>query len=1221
MTDTTLLELAQQRFEKLNEFEEQLFTAIEQDRIADYSLSPKSSLKADCISWLLTDSKALKFLTHRGVRVHKCQKILGILNLDFVVVEVPLIFKDCKFTEQISFARAKIFSLQLTGSSVESINAERVKVEHEVCLDSGFESKQEVNLSYGSIGGDLNCIGGKFKKGSKRFALNATAIEVRGHARLNKIEVEGGVSFIAANITHQLNCEGGRFIDRLNGIALIAQSMRVKTLRLSEGFIAEGNVDLSGAFVGSCFTCDGGEFNGVRDQGYALNAERIEVGATVSMMKDFVARGGVNLNCAKIRGIFQCTGQFYNYKFTGNQNLEHDKDYALTAEYAEFASAVYMRKGFEARGRVRLFKAKIGGDLECTGGEFHNPDGSAFDASEAKIDGKVLMDEGFKAEGEVSLIRAAIGSNLNCDKGKFLNANGVALHAECIEIKGTASLKNVINRGILHFLNARIGGNFECDDGQFLYPDGKAINFEGAEIKASVLMRKVTVKGEVNFQRAKIGGALECNDGKFSNDEYSSDQHPHALMLEGVEVGGFVGLRQGIYKGTVRLFKARIGGDLDCDRGQFFSPEKVALNVEAAKISGRVLLNGSEVYGGVSLENTIVDQDLIFNGKFISEKLVNNKNISAINATCLKASKSIGIWSNFYAEGEVCLLSADISGSFQCEGGKFLNPHGFALQAESIKVAGDVFIRNGAIADGKVRLSWSNIGGDLDCNNVEFRNLSNHSDEFTLQVTSGVIKGDVKLNNFIVDGGVSLFSITVGGNIDCGKSSFSKLGGTALGAENAKVDGDFSMNREFKSEGRVNLEAATVNGNLICSQGQFFNAGGIALNAERLKVMGSALLKEKFIAKGEVRFLNARIGGNLECDGGNIDNCRCSSEQSTYSENYSLMAEGVDINGSFLLRRGFHSRGKVGLFKVKIGGDLDCSGGYFDNPADSAIEADYANISGNIIINEGFKSKGRISLKNTIVRGTLYHDRESWPQKGQLLLTGFTYDKIQTEDTKTLLDWLKLSTPFSLQPYNHLAEVLKKSGNERDQKRILIESQKEYLKFGKFGWTEKVGKQLLGHIMDFGYSPLKALGYSLVLIAISYSYFDWGKSHQLILPAKIKVDGNHLALTEINPDYPKFNPIIYSIDTFIPIINLQQREYWLPASGDQAKQAYQKSFKAEQLSFNNNDVPDPIRLQYLSLDYYLGCFLPYYFWIHTILGWIFTTLSVAGFTGLVRRLN
>ena len=34
-----------------------------------------------------------------------------------------------------------------------------------------------------------------------------------------------------------------------------------------------------------------------------------------------------------------------------------------------------------------------------------------------------------------------------------------------------------------------------------------------------------------------------------------------------------------------------------------------------------------------------------------------------------------------------------------------------------------------------------------------------------------------------------------------------------------------------------------------------------------------------------------------------------------------------------------------------------------------------------------------------------------------------------------------------------------------------------------------------------------------------------------------------------------------------------------------------------------------------------GGLLRYYFWIHIILGWLLTSLWVAGFTGLVRRIE
>jgi hypothetical protein len=61
-------------------------------------------------------------------------------------------------------------------------------------------------------------------------------------------------------------------------------------------------------------------------------------------------------------------------------------------------------------------------------------------------------------------------------------------------------------------------------------------------------------------------------------------------------------------------------------------------------------------------------------------------------------------------------------------------------------------------------------------------------------------------------------------------------------------------------------------------------------------------------------------------------------------------------------------------------------------------------------------------------------------------------------------------------------------------------------------------------------------------------------------------------------DSPKFNSLVYSIDTFVPLVNLYQAKYWLP---------------------NNR-------------------FLRLYHWVHIAFGWILTTLLVVGLTGLVR---
>jgi hypothetical protein len=64
--------------------------------------------------------------------------------------------------------------------------------------------------------------------------------------------------------------------------------------------------------------------------------------------------------------------------------------------------------------------------------------------------------------------------------------------------------------------------------------------------------------------------------------------------------------------------------------------------------------------------------------------------------------------------------------------------------------------------------------------------------------------------------------------------------------------------------------------------------------------------------------------------------------------------------------------------------------------------------------------------------------------------------------------------------------------------------------------------------------------------------------------------------------YPCLKPVVYALDTLIPVVNLHQRDYWIP------------------------DV---------SSGYGLAIFT----WGAIMLGWALVTLVVAGFTNLVRK--
>ena len=80
-------------------------------------------------------------------------------------------------------------------------------------------------------------------------------------------------------------------------------------------------------------------------------------------------------------------------------------------------------------------------------------------------------------------------------------------------------------------------------------------------------------------------------------------------------------------------------------------------------------------------------------------------------------------------------------------------------------------------------------------------------------------------------------------------------------------------------------------------------------------------------------------------------------------------------------------------------------------------------------------------------------------------------------------------------------------------------------------------------------------------------------------------------------NYPKFQPFIYSLDTFLPVVDLGQKGYWTP----NANSGFEAKFPLIDSKFT------------------WGSALRAYLWVHILLGWFFTTLWVAGLTGLVRK--
>jgi len=603
----------------------------------------------------------------------------------------------------------------------------------------------------------------------------------------------------------------------------------------------------------------------------------------------------------------------------------------------------------------------------------------------------------------------------------------------------------------------------------------------------------------------------------------------------------------------------------------------LTLNLEGTQ-TGPIMADGLNVKGDlflrkgfkakdrVRLRGAIIGGSLFCKDGHIGDAIDGDR--TAFDAEGLKVERNISLDSS-EAYGEVCLFGATIGGTLDCEKGQFINPHGKAINADGIKVNGNVWFRYGFKAKGEVGLRGAIIGGDLDCTNAQFTRKGC----IALSADKLRVDGGVYLRNgFKAEGEVRLAGATIGRDLTCSKGQFINMDGKALVADGLKVDGDIFLRDGFTAEGEVSLQGATLNGCLECQNGKFISVGGKALNSNGLKVKGYIALRDGFKAEGEVNLLGATIVGNLECQDGQFIN----------ESGNAISADGLTVGGHVYLRNGFRAHGTVSFPASTI------DRYFFLTKVDSPAQM-------------------RLDLRSAKI-GTIYDDRiESWPEPGQLVLHGLVYDEISSEsprDSKTRIEWLRLQDSFWPQPYEQLAKVLRKSGDDAGAKDVLIAKNKDKAKRRKLTWPQWLWYRLLGPRIGYGHNPWLALRSVLVFVLVGWFLFAVGYSFGLITPPNKSAYTTEEQLSVLDPGdprlristaYPVFNSLVYSIDVFIPVVDFHQAKHWLPNAnrGDRIMKI----------------GPWPL---------HTGGVLLFWLWLETILGWILSTLFIVSLTGLVR---
>jgi sRNA-binding regulator protein Hfq len=688
----------------------------------------------------------------------------------------------------------------------------------------------------------------------------------------------------------------------------------------------------------------------------------------------------------------------------------------------------------------------------------------------------------------------------------------------------------------------------------------RGIEIVSVTIEEELNLNFVTLEIPLKFIRCNFSSPISLQQARLS---YLSFEGSKVVSIDAheIHIDSSVFLSNGFEAhGEVNLLGAFIHGELNCKRGKFINEAKTALFLRNANITTNVLLTDG-----------------------------------------------------FEANGSVNLQGSFIGGSLVCSEGKFFNQEKYALFAQSAKINADVFLNNGFEADGEVNFVGVSIGGSLFCNKAKFSNEG--KDKYALIAMSANITANISLSSgFEAYGTVFLTGASIGGFLLCGGGKFFNQEEYALFAQSVNIAADLCLNNGFEAYGQVNLTGISIGGSLLCHSGKFFNKGKYALVAQSAKINADVCLSDGFEAHGEVVLSGASIGGSLLCNRSKFLN----------EGKNALLALNANIMAAILLSDGFEANGEVNLIGTSIGGSLLCNGGKFSNKDGIAVNISGANIKEDVQFVDNFTAEGIVSFLSAKINNSLYiksinnsqhmkldlrfarigilkDEVKSWPSKGNLYLYGFIYNLISESsplDSRSRLKWLRLQPKdeFTLQPYEQLASILRSSGHEKDAIKVLIGKQDDQRNYGGLSLYGRVWNYLLGKTIAHGYKPQRALWFSLLFIISGIFIFDLGYKNQLISPSS-NVSPFDQTLSEISMNYPSFNPIIYSIDVFLPIIDFHQESHWLP----------------------NSKPGSNLSLLWFKVD--SGAALRCYFWIHIFAGWVLTSLSVAGFTGLIRSQN
>ncbi|HLK85600.1 MAG TPA: hypothetical protein VKT27_03765 [Candidatus Binataceae bacterium] len=374
--------------------------------------------------------------------------------------------------------------------------------------------------------------------------------------------------------------------------------------------------------------------------------------------------------------------------------------------------------------------------------------------------------------------------------------------------------------------------------------------------------------------------------------------------------------------------------------------------------------------------------------------------------------------------------------------------------------------------------------------------------------------------------------------------------------------------------GQITGDRSSLEGDLQLTAGKYGPVSGDRMTiAGDLQLMGGDY--------GPVSLFRTAVGGSLDCSAGRFVGG---------PEPLSIVEATIKGDASF--NNGFTTNGVVDLTLAQIGRGLSFKDAHFVGTGVNGLDADRATIDGTLYWDAISRTAGtELNLTNARA-AAIYDDAASWPAAGNLFIDGFVYGDISggPTDARSRLGWLRLQPPgYRPQPYGQLAKVMRGRGSDVGAVDVMMAREDARREHGGLAWSERLWNRTLELTIGYGFRPIRALWWILGFVAAGSILFWTGYRRRAITPTEADAYEVFMRSGEPPRHYPPFNAIFYSLENFLPVVDLHQGTYWRPNP--------RHGSGAHAIS---------------------GTLLRWYLWLHILAGWIITPLLAAGLSGLVR---